>query len=98
MFRILVSIAVVCVALAAQVLAEDWRQFRGANVDGISAERGLPSEWGAEVDGKQQNVAWKLEIPGKGWSSPVLSRGRLYLTSAVPRAGAEAGSNDLSLR
>lgn len=78
--------------------AEDWPQFRGPNGDGISTERGLPSEWGAEIDGKQQNVAWKLEIPGKGWSSPSLSRGRLYLTSAVPREGAEAGSGDLSLR
>ena len=78
--------------------AEDWPQFRGPNGDGISTERGLPSEWGAEIDGQQQNVAWKLEIPGKGWSSPSLSRGRLYLTSAVPREGAEAGSGDLSLR
>jgi len=80
------------------VHAEDWPQFRGPNGDGVSTERNLPSEWGAEQDGKQQNVAWKLAIPGKGWSSPSLSRGKLYLTSAVPREGAQEGSNDLSLR
>jgi outer membrane protein assembly factor BamB len=78
--------------------AEDWPQFRGPNGDGISTELNLPSEWGADVNGKQQNVAWKLEIPGKGWSSPSLSRGKLYLTSAAPREGAEDGSGDLSLR
>ena len=96
MVRVYLSLALVCIASLAR--AEDWPQFRGPNGDGISTEHGLPSEWGAEVDGKQQNVAWKLEIPGKGWSSPSLSRGRLYLTSAVPREGAEEGSSDLSLR
>lgn len=100
MFRILLRSISICLvsAVAVQLHAEDWPQFRGPNGDGISTERGLPSEWGADVDGKQQNVAWKLEIPGKGWSSPSLSRGRLYLTSAVPREGAEPESNDLSLR
>ena len=99
MFRALLPCALFCLVSAGSTLhAEDWPQFRGPNGDGISTERGLPSEWGAEVNGKQQNVAWKLEIPGKGWSSPVLSRGKLYLTSAVPREGAEEGSGDLSLR
>ncbi|WP_254507226.1 PQQ-binding-like beta-propeller repeat protein [Anatilimnocola floriformis] len=92
-------LAMVLAICAVNILhAEDWPQFRGGNGDGISTECGLPSEWGAEVDGKQQNVAWKLEIPGKGWSSPVLWHGKLYLTSAVPREGAEEGSGDLSLR
>ncbi len=80
------------------LIAEDWSQFRGNEGTGISQERNLPAEWGAETDGKPQNVAWKLPMPGKGWSSPSLSRGRLYLTSAVPREGAEPDSGDLSLR
>lgn len=89
---------VLSLGIAAPLSAEDWPQFRGPAGDGISTERGLPSEWGAEIDGQPQNVAWKLEIPGKGWSSPSLSRGRIYLTSAVPREGAEPDSGDLSLR
>jgi outer membrane protein assembly factor BamB len=100
MFRSIFCRIAFCLSLAAasQVWAEDWPQFRGPNGDGISTEQGLPSEWGAEVDGKLQNVAWKLEIPGKGWSSPCLWRGRIYLTSAVPLAGDDANSGDLSLR
>ena len=39
---------------------------------------GVPTEWS-----DTQNVAWTVELPGKGWSSPVLSHGRLYLTTAI---------------
>ena len=37
-------------------------------------------------------ACWRVPLPGKGWSSPVLSCGRLYLTTAVP------GPETLSLR
>jgi outer membrane protein assembly factor BamB len=56
----------------------EWPQFRGPTGQGISAAVNVPVKWSAE-----ESVAWKVEVPGKGWSSPVLSRGRLYLTSAV---------------
>ena len=62
----------------------EWPQFRGPTGQGISEAANVPVKWGAE-----ESVAWKIEVPGKGWSSPILSRGRLYLTSAVgdPAAG-----------
>ena len=71
--------------------AEDWPQFRGPGGQGHSAEKNLPSSWSAT-----ENVAWKRTVPGKGWSSPSLSRGRIYLTSAVPRDSGAAG--DVSLQ
>src|SRR4029079_12114151 len=43
------------------------------------------------------NVAWKADIPGKGWSSPSLFQNRLYLTTAVPLDGENAGGGQ-SLR
>lgn len=58
--------------------AEDWPQFRGPGQQGISAATGVPITWSGS-----KNVAWKTELPGSGWSSPVLSGGRIYLTSAV---------------
>lgn len=61
----------------------EWPQFRGPTGQGISAAVNVPVKWSAD-----ENVAWKVEVPGKGWSSPVLSRGRLYLTSAVGDAAA----------
>ncbi len=56
----------------------DWPQFRGPTGQGVSDATGVPIEWS-----DTQHVAWKVEIPGKGWSSPVLAKGRLYLTTAV---------------
>src|SRR5262249_54204698 len=42
-----------------------------------------------------KNVAWKKAVPGKGWSSPVVAGGRVYLTTAAPIKGSD---KDLSLR
>jgi outer membrane protein assembly factor BamB len=60
------------------VLAADWPQFRGPLGNGISTEKNLPIQWS-----ETKNIAWKQEIPGRGWSSPSLVKGRLYLTTAV---------------
>ena len=59
----------------------EWPQFRGPTGQGLSAAVQVPVAWSAS-----EHVAWKVEIPGRGWSSPVLSRGRLYLTAAVGEA------------
>ena len=74
--------------LAANPDAE-WADFRGPTGQGHAAAR-LPVQWGPT-----QNVVWKQAIPGSGWSSPVVSKGRIYLTAAVSSA---AESKDLSLR
>ncbi len=59
-------------------LALDWPQFRGPSGDGVSLATDAPLKWSAT-----DHVVWKQAIPGTGWSSPVLSQGRLYLTTAV---------------
>ena len=56
----------------------DWPQFRGPEGQGHSPERTLPLEWDQE-----KNIDWQVEVPGKGWSSPVVVGGRVYLTTAV---------------
>jgi outer membrane protein assembly factor BamB len=81
------SLAAICAFTAAgfTVAAEnEWPQFRGPTGQGLSDAKGVPFEWSST-----KNVAWKTEIPGKGWSSPVLSQGRLYVTTAIgdPKAG-----------
>ena len=58
--------------------AMDWREFRGPTGQGVSTAVNLPVVWSATT-----HLGWKVEIPGQGWSSPVLSGGRIYLTSAV---------------
>ena len=67
----------------------EWPQFRGPAGEGISAASNLPVKWSAD-----SNVAWKVPIAGQGWSSPVISKGKLYLTSAVT----SPGGSDVTLR
>lgn len=76
----LIAPIVLFVAMASP--AEDWWQFRGPTGQGAWDGGPLPTEWGPT-----RNVAWKQEIPGEGWSSPVVADGRVYLTSAVAGPG-----------
>ncbi len=59
-----------------------WPQFRGPRGDGHSTATGLPLTWN---EGK--GVAWKVAVPGRGYSSPVISEGRVWLTTALEDEG-----------
>lgn len=77
-----------------RVCGGDWPQFRGPGGEGHSVARGVPLHWSAS-----SNVVWKTVVPGSGWSSPVLQDGRIYLTTAVPQGGDDAGqATERSLR
>ena len=67
-------------ALLATLAAQDWPQFRGPTGQGISEARNLPVEWS-----ETSNIAWKVPVPGSGWSSPVVAGGRIWLTTFVER-------------
>lgn len=74
--------------------AADWPQFRGPAGDGHASVKELPMQWS-----RDRNIAWRVEIPGRGWSSPSLAGGRIYLTTAVVTAGDESSPKaDRSLR
>lgn len=91
MQRRFVTLALILsVGLANRARAEDWPQFRGPTGQGHSAAKNLPVKWSAT-----ENVDWNIEIPGKGWSSPIVLGGRVYLTAAVARPNGEAGDQSL---
>lgn len=56
-------------------MGADWPQFRGVRGMGLSADRDLPVEFGAD-----QNVVWKTAVP-PGHSSPIVAGGRIFLTA-----------------
>lgn len=62
------------------VLPGDWPQFRGPQSNAHAAGPATPMEWS-----DTKNVAWKVEIPGLGWSSPSIADGKVFLTTAVPK-------------
>jgi outer membrane protein assembly factor BamB len=61
-----------------ELRADEWPQFRGPNGQGYSAEHDIPVEWS-----ESRNVVWKTQVPGVGWSSPVVAGGKVWLTAAV---------------
>ena len=55
---------------------EHWNEFRGPQGNGISNAVNLPVEFD-----EAKNVRWKLAIPDKGWSSPVIWENEIWLTT-----------------
>lgn len=77
MLRMLLSLIVCCLPLAAQ--ADDWPQFRGPNGSGLASDgQQLPDTWDVE-SGK--NIAWTKELPGKGLSAPIVVDGKVFVTA-----------------
>ncbi len=56
----------------------EWRQWRGQNAQGVSEERALPVRWSND----SSNLRWRSPIPGFGNSSPIVSRGKVFLTTS----------------
>ncbi|MDE2690075.1 MAG: PQQ-binding-like beta-propeller repeat protein [Acidobacteriota bacterium] len=62
----------------ASAYAGDWPQFRGPTGQGHAPDESVPLTWS-----ETKNIAWKVPVPGRGWSSPVIGGGRAWLTTAV---------------
>lgn len=77
--RPLLVFSLACCLLAASSQAESlWPEFRGPTAQGFSSAKGLPTEWAPD-----KNVVWRAEVVGKGWSSPVVANGKIFITTAV---------------
>jgi len=57
---------------------QDWPRWRGPDGNAVSSADGLPVEWSTT-----RNIRWKTRIPGEGASSPIVSGGRIFLTSSL---------------
>lgn len=55
-----------------------WTDYRGPNANGTSPAQQVPLHW-SETSG----IKWKSEVPGQGWSSPVVLNGQIWLTTAL---------------
>ncbi|MEY4095249.1 MAG: hypothetical protein RLZZ53_2448 [Acidobacteriota bacterium] len=59
--------------------ARNWAQWRGPEMSGVSRTAKPPVEWS-----ETRNIKWKVQIPGRGSSSPVVWNDRIFLLTAVP--------------
>ena len=81
-----VGLVVLCVASFVSWAVEPpadaekyWGQWRGPEATGVAPHGNPPVEWS-----ETNNVRWKIEIPGKGYGTPVAWGDRLFLLTAVP--------------
>ena len=83
--KTMVSVLLVGVSCA---IAQNWPQWRGPEGNGLAPEKKLPAEWGPD-----KNIAWKVALPGSGWSQPIVWDNKIFVTAAVtenqtkPKAG-----------
>src|SRR5260221_13538420 len=55
-----------------------WPQFRGPGSLGVAENSNLPDRWSTN-----ENVAWKVDIAGRGWSSPIVWGDRVFVTTVL---------------
>lgn len=75
---IVCSLAMPNSCLAFQEEKNSWPEFRGPTGQGYSDQLGLPISWS-----EKKNIIWKTDIPGRGWSSPVIQDEQIWLTTAL---------------
>jgi len=71
--------------------ADQWPEFRGPSGQGHASDTGLPLDWS-----ESRNVVWKTPVAGRGWSSPVVADGRIWLTTSTENT--EGRRRGVSLR
>ena len=57
----------------------NWPQWRGPLATGVAPHADPPIEWS-----ETKNIRWKVELPGKGHSTPIVWGDRVFVTAAVP--------------
>jgi len=70
--------ALFLISLTAHGQDISWQQFRGPESNPVGANARLAERWS-----KTENVEWSQEIPGRGWSSPIVAGGKVYLTTVT---------------
>lgn len=80
------TLALMLSALVTAILSADanWPQFRGLQAGVATDDPNLPDTWGTS-----ENVIWKIDIPGRAWSSPVVWGDHVFVTAVVNATGPE---------
>ncbi|MEX0586871.1 MAG: PQQ-binding-like beta-propeller repeat protein [Pirellulales bacterium] len=67
-----------CLLISNVALADNWPNWRGPTLNGVAAGKDFPTTWSAA-----SNVKWKVDLAGKGSSTPVVWDQRIFLTYGV---------------
>jgi outer membrane protein assembly factor BamB len=90
------TVCAIVLPTATLLSAEDWPQWRGPNGTGVAS--GNPPTHFSDT----QNVKWRVKTPGRGYSTPIVWKDRIYLTTAIqleeetpPPPGTDVGGSGL---
>src|SRR5215212_9839196 len=72
-------------SINAKSTSSNWPQWRGPESQGVSNDKNLPTEWS-----ETKNVLWKAELPGKGFSQPIIWDNKVFLTTDIEGGPAPA--------
>ena len=78
--------ALALVFLSPMAHAENWGHWRGPRGNGAAVKASPPTEWSSS-----KNVKWKVDLPGRENSSPVVWENQVFVSTAVPVDGQNAG-------
>jgi outer membrane protein assembly factor BamB len=71
-------------AIAGTLFADNWPQWRGPHGTGVCDETNLPVQWSTN-----QNVRWRVRLPDRGNSTPVIWGNRVFVTQAIESTGTQ---------
>ena len=57
---------------------DNWPDYRGPHANGHSDAKDVPLKWS-----ESQSVKWKVAVPGKGWSSPIILGDQVWMTTST---------------
>jgi outer membrane protein assembly factor BamB len=80
-----IRLACGALAVAAWAAEPEWPGFRGPVSNPTATKGRLPETWS-----KTENVEWAAEIPGRGWSSPIVNGRNIFLTTVVTEGKSKA--------
>lgn len=75
---LLISVTTIFAQDNRSAFEKNWHQFRGPDSSQLAPAENLPVEWSGT-----KNVAWNYELPGSGWSSPIIWGDRVFVNTAI---------------
>ena len=84
--RILLTFTIVMSGAVVSTLAQsNWPQFRGLGGGVIADTEAVPESWGPD-----ENIAWKIDIPGRAWSSPIVWEEHVFVLTVMPASSEDS--------
>ncbi|MEO7274484.1 MAG: PQQ-binding-like beta-propeller repeat protein, partial [Vicinamibacterales bacterium] len=91
--RVIGPLTVLLLLVAPTLVGQQWPQFRGPAGQGHAEAHDVPLRWSED-----ENVRWKVPVEGRGWSSPVVAGGKVWLTTSVEANESPRDRRGISLR